>query len=442
MPRLSRRIHIEVMCIAISAIALMVACAPHEPVQTATIPPTATPTLREVNETPATITWAYWGDPWEVEINERVVAVFEKDYPHIEVQTLHEPWTTYFDEIEVWWASDSPPDVLFLEFIPLYAARGFLEDLTPYLERDEYGLDDFYPGLIDSFMLNDSLYGLPRDNDTKVIYYNKALFDEAGVPYPVSGWNWEDLRRTAIQLTKRVDGVTTQYGFAYEPDEWWRLWVWQNGGEVYDDDFGATRTLMDEANAIEAIQWLADLTNVDMVTPPYDIQRTSLGIGHLFQDGKLAMAFGNHALLPGFAANPDLMWDVVGLPKRKEAVNVAGGGGYVISRQSRNKEAAWTFLQWLENSKGQAIFTETGIAVPSRRSVGQADIFLKQQPPHDAIVFIQETELGRPNPVFENIQAAANMFNDAFVPVWRGHKDAEEAVTEVSPLVNQLLAGE
>ena len=405
--------------------------------ETATVPETPTPNAEQT-----TITWSFWGDPWEVEVIDRVIEVFEADYPNISVETRHEPWDDYFVRIEEWWADGDPPDVMFLEFIPLYAARGLLENLDPFIERDGYDVVDFYPSLIETSTYEGSIYGLARDNDTKVIFYNKDLFDEAELAYPSSGWTWEDLRRAAIELTKRAGDDVSQYGFAYEPNDWWRLWVWQGGGEVYDDDFAPTRTVIGSDESIEALQWLADLTNVDRVTPPYDVQKSSLGIGQLFQDGKLAMAFGNHALLPGFAATPNLRFDVVGLPQNARRVNVAGGASYVITSQSQNKESAWTFLQWLEGPKGQAIFTETGVGVPSRRSVGMADVFLNQQPPHDASVFLDETELGRPNPSFEGVQETTRLFDEAFVPVWNGARSAREAVEEVIPLVDAVLKGE
>lgn len=427
---------LAVMAIAASA----VACGQAD--STATVAPNETAAQPGETQEPVTITWSFWGDPWEVEVNERVIAVFHADYPNITIETLHEPWDTYFEKIEEWWAGDAPPDVMFLEFIPVYAARGMLENLDPYIQRDGYDLSDFYPGLINTFTYEDSVYGLARDNDTKVIFYNKALFEEAGLPYPVSGWTWEDLRQASIGLTKREGGEITQYGFAFEPNDWWRLWVWQAGGEVYDDDFAPTRTVIGSEDSIEALQWLADLTNVDRVTPPYEVQKSSLGIGQLFRDGKLAMAFGNHALLPAFAATPSLRFDVVGLPQHKRRVNVASGGSYVITGESQNKEAAWTFLQWLEGPKGQAIFTETGIGVPSRRSVGQADVFLKQQPPHDAAIFLEETELGRPNPSFQAIQETTRLFDEAFTPVWKGQKSAREAVEEVVPLVDAVLSAQ
>ncbi|MCL5961396.1 MAG: ABC transporter substrate-binding protein [Chloroflexi bacterium] len=408
------------------------------PAATTTVGESPTPTYAP--DQPATITWAFWGDPWEVEVNERVISIFEADHPRITVKTRHEPYPTYFSTAAEWLAGADPPDVLFFDFIPNYAPKGVLENLDPYLKRDNYDLTDFYPGLIKLFRYKDSLYGLPRDNDTKVIFYNEALFDEAGVPYPSDDWTWDDLREAAIKLTKRQGGETTQYGFAYEPDQWWRLWVWQNGGEVYDDDFAPTKTLINSPESVEAIQWLADLTNADKVTPPYDVQQTSLGIGQLFQDGKLAMAFGNRALMAGFAGNASLKWDVAGLPQKKKRLNIAGGSGYVIASGSKHKEAAWIFLKWLQSPKGQAIFCESGVAVPSRRSVTQADVFVKQQSPQVASVFLEETEMGRPNPIFAGSPDVDALFDQIFRPVWKGERTAQQAITEAVPRVNAMLA--
>ncbi|MFQ6058038.1 MAG: ABC transporter substrate-binding protein [Anaerolineae bacterium] len=420
--------------IALVAIPLLVRC-------TGTVSaPTPTPTTTPL-PTPVAVTWSFWGDPWEVDINMRVINTFQVEYPHITILARTVPRDIYFDWLEAQWAQGQWPDVMFLDDIPLYAARGLLENLDPYIAKDDYDLSDFYPGLLELFKYQDSLYGLPRDNDTKVIFYNKQLFDEAGLPYPSDDWTWQDLRELALKLTRREDvmGKIVQYGFAYEPMEWWILWVWQNGGEVFDDDFAPTRTTINSPQAIEALQFLADLTNVDQVTPPFEVQRSSLSIGRLFQKGQLAMAFGNHALVPAFAQIEGLRWDVVGLPRGKLKVNVAGGAGYAISSRSQHKEAAWTFLKFLESLKGQALFTEAGVAVPARRSVGQSEVFLGHSLPYNARVFLEETELGRPFPTFSGASQVMETFDRALKPLWRGQETAQEVIEKVVPKVNALL---
>ena len=131
MPVLSRLKYAVLILVVILMAASLGACARQEPTPTATATVDETPTPTQVAQEPVTVTWSFWGDPWEVEVNERVITVFEADYPQIKVETLHEPWTTYFDKVEEWWGSDAPPDVMFLEFIPIYAARGLLKTWTP-----------------------------------------------------------------------------------------------------------------------------------------------------------------------------------------------------------------------------------------------------------------------------------------------------------------------
>jgi multiple sugar transport system substrate-binding protein len=311
---------------------------------------------------PVTITWAYWGDPWEVEINERVIKVFEEDYPDIKIETFHQPYDTYFETLRKKFDANEPvPDVLFWSEAATDIPKGYFKNITPLMQAENYNLDDFFPGLLTHFKVGDNMYGLPRDSDTKVIFYNKRLFNQAGLPYPKEGWTWEDLRETSLALKK---AKVAPYSFAFEPNTWWMIWVWQNGRQVLDNMLFPTQTDLGDPAAAEAVQFFANLTNVDQVTPTYDMMVNSENIATLFKEGKLAMAFGNHALIPTFAQAKDLEWDVVGLPQHQRRANLAAGAGYVISAKTDQPEAAWTFLKFLSGVKAQAIFAESGVAVP------------------------------------------------------------------------------
>src|SRR5207249_2088012 len=157
---------------------------------------------------------------WETEYNGRVARAFEREHPAIRVQLDHHPWNQYFEWLRGEWQAGRSPDVMFLNYIPAYVALGELEAIDRYVERDAMQLDDFFPALLDSFRANGQLYGLPRDNDTKVIYYNRAHFAEAGIPEPAAGWTWDELRSAALKLTRR-DGPAPRFGFGFEPDYWW-----------------------------------------------------------------------------------------------------------------------------------------------------------------------------------------------------------------------------
>lgn len=403
--------------------------------------PTKTPTPpAKVTET-VTLKWSFWGDASEIEIKNRVRKQFEAEYPNIKIEMITDNWSDYFNRLRNEWVGDKAPDVMFLDNIPTWAGQGYLENINPLIERDKLDTTDFYKGLLDMFRYNGALYGLPRDNDTKVIYVNKELLKDAGIELPKAGWSWQDLREAARKLTKRdASGNVTQYGFAFEPN-WWRLWVWQNGGALYDNfspPMPPTKLLLDSPEGIEAMQFWADLINIDKVTPSFAEMNSGDKIAELFKTRKLAMAFGNHSQVALYGQTMGLKWDVVPLPAAKKRVNILGGAGYVMSKSSKHKEEAWTFLKWLTGPVGQAIFADTGVMVPSRKSVREDNIYLRQQP-YNTKVFLEETELGQPYPEFLLSAKVDSILNEQLQPIWEGKSKAQEVLPKLAGMIEPVF---
>lgn len=409
------------------------ACGAPAPTATPRPAPAAKPRPR------TTILWSYWGDPKEVEINQRIRETFEAVTPSIAVEVQHEPWATYFTRLQNGWAQRQAPDVMFLNNVPIFARSGALENLDAWVKRDGFPVQDFYPALLETYRYNGSLFGFPRDNDTKVIYYNKRLLAEASVELPAD-WTWAQFRQVALALTRRQpDGSVQSWGFAYEAQNWWRLWVWQNEGDILDHHNQPTRVRLNEPAAIEAIQFLADLTNVSRVTPPYpDLNATRQRA--LFREGKVAMILDNHSIVPALAEVAGLEWDVAPLPRGKRRANLAGGAGYVMSAWSSQKEAAWTFLQFLAGSEGQGLFTEAGVAVPARKSVRTEDIFFRRKP-YNVEVFFSETANGIDNYYFPRANEMNTFLDEALAPVFQGNDTAAAAVQKALPRLKELIGG-
>jgi multiple sugar transport system substrate-binding protein len=386
---------------------------------------------------PVTITWSFWGDDWEVIANQRILRAFEREHPQIKVQIEHRPWGQYFTWLRAEWAAGRSPDVMFLNYIPSYADTGELAPIDELVAADAAQLADFYPALLDTFRFDGHLYGLPRDNDTKVVYYNRAHFQEAGLPEPSAGWTWDDLREAALALT-RHSGPEARYGFGFEPDYWWLVWLWQNGGAVVDDPYRPNVALLNSPANIEALQFLQDLIYVDGVTPPA-AQLNTDAMNALFREGRLSMMFGNHTLIPWFANEPDLSWDVAPLPGNRVRANVAGGAGFVMSSRSPHREAAWELIRFLTGAKAQALLAESGVITPARRSVREDNVFLRQEP-YRADVFLAETELGRAVPNFPGVTEMERVIGEGLAPLWRGERSAAEVLRDLQPQVDRIVA--
>lgn len=382
----------------------------------------------------ASITWSFWGDPNELPPNDEVIQAFNQKYPNIEIKKFHEPFASYFDKIQTMFAGDSAPDVLFLNNVPSYAAKGVLEAVDPLAQQSGYDVQDFVDAELQLFRYQGKLYGFPRDNDTKVLYVNKDAFDEVGLGYPDDKWNWNSLREAANKLTKRQGDRILRYGAAIEATEW-PAFVWQNGAEVYDDPLKPTRCLLDQPDQTAAISFLSDLMNTDKVSPNATALTQAGGVTNLFSSGLAAMAISNAPRLLTFASAP-FKWDVAVLPQQKRAADYVGGAGYVMSASSKQKEAAWTFMQFLNGPDAQKIFSKGGGVVPARVSVQKSDTFLKAGPPGVTMqVFVTATSQGHLNaqatigPWQSEMNTSVNKDLD---PIWAGEVAPADGVKTVA----------
>jgi multiple sugar transport system substrate-binding protein len=403
--RLSRRAFLQFATVAglgAASASLLAACqggatSSAPAVSTSAPGPTAAPAAAQgATNQAATITWSFWGDPNELPPNDEVIKAFNAKYPNIQIKTFHEPWASYFDKIQTMFAGDAAPDVLFLTNIASYASKGVLAPVNDLAKQSGYDITDFTDAELKLFQNQDKLYGFPRDNDTKVLYYNKDAFDQSKIGYPDDTWDWNALRDAASKLTNRQGDRVLRYGAAIESGEW-PAFVWQNGAEVYDDVFKPTKSLLDQPDQTAAITFLADLMNADKVIPSAAALTQAGGVTNLFTSGLAAMVISNAPRLLSFAQAP-FKWDIAVLPKQKRAANYVGGAGYVMSAQSKVKEAAWTFMQFVNGPDAQKIFSKGGGVVPARLSVQKSDTFLKSGPPGVSMdVFVTSTGLGHLN---------------------------------------------
>ena len=158
---------------------------------------TQTATLAQESK-PIVLRFRYWGDFKEIQALQDTIALFEKDHPGVTVHGERVPsGNEYTQKLLIEQAAGLTPDVVFCGGqVAEFAGRGILENLNPYLARDtSVDIKAYYPQLVKLFTFNNSLYALPRDiAPMGLVYYNKSLFDKAGVPYPDGSWSWTTCR--------------------------------------------------------------------------------------------------------------------------------------------------------------------------------------------------------------------------------------------------------
>lgn len=148
------------------------------------------------------------GNPSEVASTKELITLFEKQNSDIKVNFQSESWGAYWDKLQTLLAAGDAPDVFLLgaSYVVDFYDVGAIKDLTPFIKKDNFDLSDFFDPPKRVFSFNGDLYGLPRDINTIDLYYNKNLFDEAGVFHPNKNWTWQDIVEKGKKLTRDLDG--------------------------------------------------------------------------------------------------------------------------------------------------------------------------------------------------------------------------------------------
>jgi multiple sugar transport system substrate-binding protein len=420
---------------------LLVSCATAQP----TSVPAEGTQAPDASGKKAQITYMMWGAPEELDVWKKVVADFEAANPTIKVNVEVSDWDSYWTKLNTLMGAGTPPDVFAMD-APLYLdwqSKDVLLKLNPYIDKAPGMLDGFYPQTLSAYKVADgSYYGLPRDFQTIVVFYNKDMFDAAKEPYPSADWTMDDLRAAAKRLTKdnNGDGKTDQYGFA--PDLWdmelfWSEAIWANGGNIISDDHA--KTLVGEPAARKAWEFLDSMVKDGSVPKP-----TTSGEygGDLFQSKIAAMIPMGHWAVPGYV-QAGIKMGVAPMPKgpQGQATSV-NSAGFVIAKDSKNPDAAWKFIQFAVSEPAQKRLAELGFAIPVLKTVAESPAYLKQSGDLDQKLFLDALQYARMKPVFRGYDEWASTVGDGLRPVWDSEAELGPTLDEVVTKADEVLASQ
>lgn len=219
----------------------------------------------------------------EAQIWQQVADLVHEKYPNITVTVENTDWTSYWTKLPVELASGNAPDLIYMHFSRASDYTNSMLPISDYIEKDEdINIDDFYSGILDSFIFDDQVYALPYDFGPYIMYYNKDLFDKYGVEYPDENTTWEEFKDKCKQLTQ--DG---NYGTVFASSlDYYDPQVLSLGGEIINEK-GEFDITGDKTTA--ALQSLADLINVDKVAPKIADTANTVWNWEQFEGGNIGM---------------------------------------------------------------------------------------------------------------------------------------------------------
>jgi multiple sugar transport system substrate-binding protein len=343
------------------------------------------------------ISFMVFGDAAEKAAYERLAADFMRRNPPVHVTLVHVPGPgDYRKRLGVDFAAGTPADVILLNYrrYAAFAAKGVLEPLGPYLARSAILKEqDFYPQAIEPFRWHGTITCIPQNLSSLVVYYNKDLFDRAGLAPPSDDWTWDDFLRAARALTRDTTGRgrPDQHGLGTEVS-FFRLapFVWQNGGQIVDDPIAPTQLTLDTPRAREAVQWFVDLQTRHRVVPDA-VEEKAESSESRFLNGRLGMLLNSRRGVPTYRTIKTFDWDIAPLPRRRQRAGILHADAYCMPKASRDKAAAWAFIEFANSAEGQRRVAASGRTVPSLRAVAESPAFLDPAAkPRNSQVFLRE----------------------------------------------------
>jgi multiple sugar transport system substrate-binding protein len=391
----------------------------------------------------AKLTLFTWTLPGEVAVNQRLCKEFEAKHSGIKVEIINEPGLRAMDKLQTMVAAGNPPDVMSIHgayFMPM-AANGSLLDLGPLVKQDkEFDLADFYPQLVAQCRYQGKLYSLPRYTSVYALFYNKDLFDAAGLQYPNESWRWDDYLAAARKLTvsgsdparRRFGCVIDFWGARIYP------WVWAAGGDILDKT--SKRCLLDSPECQEALQFLVDLRHKWQVCPPTTQAEKKQNIA-MFTNGQVAMFQTGAWDIQAMREAKTLRWDVAPMPKKKQHATMLGMENYAIAASTKHPQEAWQLFAFLVGPQAQEVMASELEKQPSRQSVANGP-YLSEKTDYNRKVLVDALGYARQAPNVPEWDRVSHFIQDQLDLMWMGKVSVADGTTKAAEQVTEALQSE
>lgn len=378
-----------------------------------------------------TLTYALW-DNNQLPAHQQIIDAFEADHPNIKIEPQVVPWGNYWDKLQTAVGGGDAYDVFWMNGpnFPVYASKGVLTNLQPMIDADKLDMTVYPKSLVDLYSYEGASYGLPKDFDTIGLFYNKDLFDAAGVAYPTDKWTWDDFSKAAKELTR--DG---NWGFASTVEDqsgYWN-WIFQNKGEVIAPD--GSKVLIDEPASCDTLKFLYGFV-ADGESPDGATMASADPSTQLFPGGKVAMMLGGSWLAKSYAT-AEAHIDVAPLPMGKQRATIIHGLSNVIWSKTTHPKEAWEFLKFLGSDKAATILAQSGTVIPAYQGLQQA--WVDSNPNMHLQVFIDELEYAVPYPTAAQGMEWNAQVSTVLGDVWAGNTSIDDACAKAAEAANAVL---
>lgn len=339
------------------------------------------------NKKETELTFTIWGNEQHAAMYETLLEGFYEENPTIKVKIESIPFPDYQQKMSVLAAGNELPDVGWVseQMVPQFMDNNILADISDFENDADFNMGDFIPSTLELWKKDGKLYGLPFSTPPMIIYFNKTMFEEAGLETPLElakkdQWTWEKFEETAKAISSG-EGADRNYGARFYVD--WANFsaipshTFSYGGSMFSDDMKKFTWNSDQG--IETFKLLNRMLFEDKshVPPGENIN---------FEGGKVAMFTGMYSYMANVRPITDFEWDIAPMPSGPNGSKpLLGQAGIVTFQGSKHPEEAKALLKYIESQEG--VQAQSTFFVPPRKSVLESDEFINvpNNPPKESI---------------------------------------------------------
>ncbi len=359
----------------------------------------------------------------------------------VDIQVV--PWDQYWTLLEAGAQGGDMPDVFWMHsnYSQKFMSNDILLDLTDRIAGSEViNLDNYYKDITELYQLDGKTYAIPKDYDTIGLWYNKEMFDAAGISYPDETWTWETMAEAAEKLTNKEKG---QYGFASpaanNQDGYYNL-IYTMGGSILNED--KTKSNWDSPETIAAMQWWMD-NLVTKSMPTQEVMAESAA-DVLLSSGKAAMIMQGSWMVAAFKGNEytDEHCDVAVLPMAEDGTRktIYNGLGWAACAEGPHVEESWKLLEYLGSEAAQKKQAELGVTMSAY--MGTSDTWINCAPEFHLQAYLDMTEDMEIRPYTRNTKIWEDYSQSTMVKAYTGEMSIEDVCKDIAGFMNEKLADE
>jgi len=321
------------------------------------------------NPPPVTLRIAWWGGTPRHENTRKVIEMYEKQNPHVQIEVEYDNWDDYWKRIAPMAAANQLPDIIQmdLQYLKPYAEKGLLEELTPYVTKELIDTEAISSHATRGGKINDKLYGITLGLNAPAVIVDVEMLASMGIQPPAENWTWDDFEQVVKEVKKRGNRYGTN-GMK-PPEVFFPYFLRTHGRNLYHSDYTSLGYAEDEL-FVDYFKRQLRLVELGAFPSPDVTDRIKKMEDELIVKGEAPIhwTWSNVYLTFSEAAGRPLELLMPPGPGQKEGMFVKPSMFFSIAKSSTNKKEAAKFINFFVNDveANKLMKGERGVPVSSK----------------------------------------------------------------------------